>query len=257
MTAPPWTQRLEDAACGPFDKVVVVDMATSTQDTARRLDATPGTVVVARRQTAGRGRLGRVWADTGDEGIAVSFVIARPARPEALAIAAAVGAAVAAESLLDRGLDGMGGVGIKWPNDVVVDGRKLAGILIEQWGGRAVIGIGLNVTQTSWPPRLAERAVSLAQLGAACTRLDALAALVRAVSVALPVPDDELCEQFARRDVLPDSRAVFRTGGRTITGTVIRIDPMHGLLVRTDREHVYLPAATTTVVEWGAESGAP
>ncbi len=251
MTARQWTVRLEGAACGPFKKIVVVDETASTQDTVRQLDAAPGTIVAARRQTAGRGRLGRAWADTGDAGIAVSFVVTEPARPEALAIAAAVGAAVAAESLLGRG------VGIKWPNDVVVDGRKLAGILIEQWGGRAVIGIGLNVTQTSWPPRLAERAVSLAQLGAACTRLDALAALVRAVSVALPVPDDELCEQFARRDVLPDSRAVFRTGGRTITGTVIRIDPMHGLLVRTDREHVYLPAATTTVVEWGAESGTP
>ena len=42
--------------------------------------------------------------------------------------------------------------------------------------------------------------------------------------------------------------AVFRSGGRTITGTVVRIDPMHGLLVRTGREHVYLPAATTTVM---------
>ncbi len=251
MTARQWTRRLEGAACGPFEKIVVVDEAASTQDTARRLDAPPGTVVAALRQTAGKGRLDRVWADTGDEGIAVSFVVAQPARPEALAIAAAVGTAVAAESLLDRS------VGIKWPNDVVVDGRKLAGILIEQWGGRAVIGIGLNVTQTQWPPPLDGRAVSLGQLGATCTRLDALAALVRAVSVALPVPDDQLCEQFARRDVLPDSHAVFRTGGRTITGTVIRIDPMHGLLVRTDREHVYLPAATTTVVEWRAEPGTP
>jgi len=251
MTAPQWTRRLEGAVCGPFEKIVVIDEVASTQDAARRLDAAPGTVVAARRQTAGKGRLGRVWVDTGDEGIAVSFVVAKPARPEALAIAAAVGAAVAAESLLDRS------VGIKWPNDIVVDGRKLAGILIEQWGGRAVIGIGMNVTQTEWPGPLDGRAVSLAQLGATCTRLDALAALVRAVSVALPVPDDQLCEQFARRDVLPASHAVFRTGGRTITGTVVRIDPMHGLLVRTDREHVYLPAATTTVVEWRAEPGTP
>ncbi len=251
MTAARWTQRLEGAACGIFQKIVVVDEATSTQDTARRLDATPGTVVAALRQTAGRGRLGRVWADTSDEGIAVSFVIAKPARPEALAIAAAVGAAVAAESLLNHA------VGIKWPNDIVVEGRKLAGILIEQWGGRAVIGIGMNVTQTDWPPPLEQRAVSLAQLGATCTRLDALAALVRAVSVALPIRDDQLCEQFAQRDVLPDTQAVFRTGERTITGTVVRIDPMHGLLVRTDREHVYLPAATTTVVDWWAEPSTP
>jgi hypothetical protein len=115
----------------------------------------------------------------------------------------------------------------------------------------------MNITQTDWPPELAGRAVSLAQLGATCTRLDALAALVRAVSVALPIRDDQLCEQFAQRDVLPDTQAVFQTGERRITGTVVRIDPMHGLLVRTDREHVYLPAATTTVVEWWAEPSTP
>jgi BirA family biotin operon repressor/biotin-[acetyl-CoA-carboxylase] ligase len=254
MTAARWTQRLEGAACGAFQEIVVVDEAASTQDTARQLGAKPGTVVAACRQTAGRGRLGRVWADTGDKGIAVSFVIARPDRPEPLAIAAAVGTAIAAESLLRHGV---GSVGIKWPNDVVVDGRKLAGILIEQWGDRSVIGVGMNVTQTDWPPELAGRAVSLAQLGATCTRLDALAALVRAVSVTLPIRDDQLCEQFARRDVLPDTLGVFRTGERTITGTVVRIDPMHGLLVRTDREHVYLPAATTTVVDWWAEPSTP
>ena len=248
MTAPDWTERIEAAACGPFNRIVVVDETASTQDTARRLDAGPGTVVVACRQTAGRGRHGRVWADTTDAGIAVSFVTTQPPRQESLAIAAAIGAAIAAESMLKRS------VGIKWPNNVVVDGRKLAGILIEQWAGRAVIGIGMNVTQTRWPPALANRAVSLAQLGSTCTRLDAVAALVRAVSLALPVPDDQLCEQFARRDVLPDSHAVFRTGGRTITGTVIRVDPMHGLLVRTDREDVYLPAATTRVVNWWAGS---
>ena len=56
MTAPDWTERIEAAACGPFNRVEVVDETPSTQDTARRLDAGPGTIVVARRQTAGRGR---------------------------------------------------------------------------------------------------------------------------------------------------------------------------------------------------------
>ncbi len=248
MTVMDWTPRIEAAAAGPFDSVVVVDETASTQDTARELDAGPGTIVVACRQTAGRGRHGRLWADTTDEGVAVSFVATQPSRPESLAIAAAIGAAIAAESVLNRS------VGIKWPNDVVVDGRKLAGILIEQWAGRAVIGIGMNVRQTRWPPALADRAVSLAQLGSTCTRLDAVAALVRAVSLTLPVTANRLSDEFARRDVLPASRAMFRSGGRTITGTVIRVDPMHGLLVRTDREDVYLPAATTRVLDWRAES---
>ena len=66
-----WTDRLQSVlveAGGPFDRVVVVPETSSTQDAARRLDREPGTVVIACRQTAGRGRLGRTWADTGDEG---------------------------------------------------------------------------------------------------------------------------------------------------------------------------------------------
>lgn len=242
MTAGDWTTRLHAALRGPFERVVVVDETASTQDAARRTDAGPGTVLVARRQTAGRGRFGRAWTDTGDEGIAASFVVTRRPRPEAMAIAAAVAAAVAAESALGRP------VGIKWPNDVVADGRKLAGVLVEQWDDRAVIGIGMNVRQTAWPPALAGRAVSLVELGAECTRLDVLAGLIRAVGVTLPAAADRLREQFARRDVLSATHAAFRSSGRTITGTVVRVDPMHGLLVRTGREHVYLDAATTTVL---------
>ena len=220
-------------------RVEIVQETTSTQDAARSLD--PGSVVIACRQTAGRGRLGRAWADTGDEGLAVSFVC-KAAAPQRLAVACAVAAARAAESLLGRL------VGIKWPNDIVIEGRKLAGVLIEQSGDRAVIGIGMNVLQTRWPSDLADRAVSLAQLGASCDRLAVAAALLRAMSETLPWDDDRLSEEFARRDVLVGTRAAFQCDRRTITGTVVKIDPMQGLLVQTDRDEIYLPAATTAVV---------
>ncbi len=247
MTSVPvktWTDRLAAVlreVGGPLDRVVVVRETTSTQDAARRLDAAPGTVLIACRQTGGRGRLGRVWADTADEGIAASFVCAAAA-PQRLAVTCAVAAARAAESLLGRP------VGIKWPNDIVADGRKLAGILIEQSGNRAVIGIGMNVLQTRWSPELADRAVSLAQLGAPCDRLVVAAALLRTMSETLPWGDDRVGEEFARRDVLVETRAAFRCDRRTITGTVVKVDPMRGLLVRSDREEIYLPAATTAVV---------
>ncbi|MHC4102053.1 MAG: biotin--[acetyl-CoA-carboxylase] ligase, partial [Planctomycetota bacterium] len=136
-----WSDRLQhvlDALDGPLRRVTVLRETGSTQDAAKRMSAEPGDVVVAWRQTAGRGRLGRAWADTGEDGIAVTLVTdAGP--PSWLAVASAVGAACAAEALLRRA------VGIKWPNDVVVDGRKLAGVLTEQAGGQALIGIGLNV----------------------------------------------------------------------------------------------------------------
>ncbi len=246
-----WTDRLRAVLGdpnGPLQRVIVLRETDSTQDAARRLGAGPGDVVVAWRQTAGRGRLGRAWADTGDEGIAVTFVI-EAAPPERLAPACAVGAARAAEALLGLAGTEQATVGIKWPNDVVAGGRKLAGVLVEQADGVAAVGIGMNVSQTQWPPDLTDRAVSLVQLGARVDRIDAAASLIGAMNEALRLDDERLRGEFVARDVLAGRRATFRSGGRTITGTVRQIDPMLGLIVRTDRQdEVHLPAATTTVV---------
>jgi BirA family biotin operon repressor/biotin-[acetyl-CoA-carboxylase] ligase len=239
-----WTDRLQhglDALDGPLHRVTVLPETSSTQDAARSMSAAPGDAIVAWRQTAGRGRRGRSWADTAEAGVAVTIVTdAGPA--QWLAVASAVGAARAAEALLGRA------VGIKWPNDIVADGRKLAGVLTEQAGGRALIGVGVNVNQTGWPPWLAGRAVSLAELGTRVDRLDAVAALLESMSRALRLTEDELSDAFSARDVLKGSRATFRAQKRTITGTVLRVDPMQGLLVEANGRHVYLSAATTTVV---------
>ncbi len=169
---------LADAGHGAW-RVVVVRETTSTQDDARREGFAPGTVVAAWHQSAGRGRMGRSWHDPGGKGIAVTFVTGADRPPEGLALAPAVGAAEAVERLLGRPCT------LKWPNDVLVDGRKLAGILIERSGPTAWIGVGLNVSQTSWPEALAGRAVSLKQLGLEIDRLDVLASLVPAVIAAL------------------------------------------------------------------------
>ena len=244
-----WKERLDAVVASDgevFRRVIVIRETASTQDAARRLGAQLGDVVVAWRQTAGRGRLGRRWADTREDGVALSIVL--PCGPsERLALAFAVGVASAAERLLDRP------VGIKWPNDIVVDGRKLAGILIELSGERAVVGIGMNVLQTRWPLPLADRAVSLVQLASRpepIERLTVLESLVRAMNETLPDDNDRLCDEFARRDVLAGTRVVCRSGRRTITGTVLKVDPIRGLLVVSDREQVYLPAAVTTILNW-------
>jgi BirA family biotin operon repressor/biotin-[acetyl-CoA-carboxylase] ligase len=180
---------------GRLRRVTVVAEAGSTQDLAR--GAASGDVIVARRQTGGRGRWGRAWADTGDEGVAVTFVVDREPGPR-LAEAAAVAVAEAVEACLGRP------VGLKRPNDVLVDGRKLAGVLVEQFDDLAAIGIGVNVLQGTWPAELAGRAVSLAELGADIGRLDVLAALLPAMETALGRPAPDLAEAFAAR-VLPAS----------------------------------------------------
>ncbi len=239
-----WKERLDAVVASDGEvlrRAIVIRETASTQDAARRLGAQPGDVVVAWRQTAGRGRLGRRWADTREDGAALSIVLPC-SPPERLALAFAVGVAGAVERLLDRP------VGIKWPNDIVVECRKLAGILIEQSGALAVAGIGMNVSQTAWPKELAEVAVSLAQLGARVDRLDAIVAVLESLSTALRQPDDVLVEAFTTRDALCGAEATLQNGREIVHGTVLRIDPLDGLWVRTDSGEVRLPVATTTIL---------
>lgn len=239
-----WTSRLQsvlDAATGPIKHIVLFSQTDSTQDAARRLHAPPGHVIIAARQTAGRGRMGRQWADTQNHGIAATFILPRP--PDGrLAIAGAVAAAQAAESLLQRD------VGIKWPNDVLIDSRKLAGVLVEQFDDRALVGIGMNITQTTWPAEIAHRAISLRQLGSPCTREDALAHLLQTANHAFTLNPDQLTTEFAARDVLIGQTATFNSAGSQITGTVLRIDPLQGLLIDTTSGQRWLNANTTTLL---------
>ena len=249
MTVAPfaqWQPRL-DAACAQaalLHRAIVLEETPSTQDAPETRAARPGTVVTAWRQTAGRGRFGRQWSDTASAGIAATFVVdSQPA--ERLALAAAIAAAEAAESALGTR------VGIKWPNDVVVGGRKLAGVLIETSSGRALVGIGLNVGQRAFDGDLAERAASLAILGSTADRLDVLCTLVSALDRALSASDAALAEQFHARDALRGTRALFATPSGPVEGEVRAVDPMRGLVVRTESGEHFLPAQSTSVAEWG------
>jgi BirA family biotin operon repressor/biotin-[acetyl-CoA-carboxylase] ligase len=118
-----------------------------------------GTLVTCDEQTAGRGRQGRAWTAPPGTAVLASWVVHEPSALVTLAAAVAV-AEVAAE------LDGAGREpAIKWPNDVLLDGRKVAGILAEgrPQEGWAVLGIGLNVADGGdrWPPEVRARATSL------------------------------------------------------------------------------------------------
>lgn len=234
----------------PQPRIIVVKEVDSTQDEARRRNASPGDIIIAWRQTNGRGRLGRTWADTGEDGVAMTMVLPRD-RPERLAIASAVGVAAAIDAILKTHANGThpgARVGIKWPNDVVINGRKIAGILIEQLDDRALIGIGINVNHQSWPPELSDRAISLAQLGVAIDRLAVMDMILQTMICTLRDYDDQLVRAFMERDVLVGETMQFLHNGSTIEGTVLRIDPMLGLAVRTSAGEIWLPAATTSIV---------
>src|SRR5258707_11137636 len=114
--------------------IVRLGSVTSTQDVAREMPI--GSVVVADHQTAGRGRLAHRWEAPPGTALLVSFVLA----PNPLL---SLAAGVAAAEACGRG------VRLKWPNDLLLDGRKVGGILVEASPSRAVCGIGINL---SWAP---------------------------------------------------------------------------------------------------------
>jgi BirA family biotin operon repressor/biotin-[acetyl-CoA-carboxylase] ligase len=134
---------------------------TSTNERARELavaGAPHGTLVSAAEQTAGRGRQGRTWTAPPGRSLLCSIVVRDPPRLLPLAAGAAVADAVGAAAPART-------VQIKWPNDVLLDGGKVAGILVEgrpqeRW---AVVGVGLNVAvaESDFPPELAGRAATL------------------------------------------------------------------------------------------------
>ncbi|MFM7259730.1 MAG: biotin--[acetyl-CoA-carboxylase] ligase [bacterium] len=226
-----------------FQTSTVLAEVASTQDAPETRNAHAGALVTTLRQTQGRGRFGRTWDDTAEAGVAVTFVIdAQPS--ERLVLASAVAAAEACERSLGRR------VGIKWPNDVVVGGLKLCGVLIERRDSRALVGIGINVLQTSFPEPLASRATSLALLGAPVHRIEVLTALVEALDRALVASDETLVGAFLERDALRGQRALFATPEGPVEGEVRSIDPMRGLVVRTEAGERFLPAGSTSVAEW-------
>ena len=117
-----------------------------------------GVVAVADEQTAGRGRHGRTWTAAPGAALLVSVLLRPDLAPERLhlvTLAAGVAAAVAVQET--AGFDAR----LKWPNDLVVDDRKLAGILAESDGmGALVVGMGLNLRSDAFPPEIAEIATA-------------------------------------------------------------------------------------------------
>lgn len=142
------------------------ESVSSTNDVARELavaGASEGVCVIAREQTAGRGRNGRSWSSVAGEGLYLSLIL----RPRVTASASAVITLAAAVAVAETiRLDFQAASDIKWPNDVLVRGRKICGILVESAveGDRlqyAVMGIGVNIAQRSFPEPVGDGATSV------------------------------------------------------------------------------------------------
>ncbi len=151
------------AALGPlaarFDVDVLDECASTNSLLLARTDRAPsGAVLVAERQTAGRGRMGRTWLSAPGDSLTFSLLWRLPAGVTPAGLSLVVGVAVA-DAL--RAMD-VPDIALKWPNDVLRDGKKLGGVLIELAGSAAVIGIGLNLClPAGLPPEVSGGATAL------------------------------------------------------------------------------------------------
>jgi BirA family biotin operon repressor/biotin-[acetyl-CoA-carboxylase] ligase len=152
---------------GVVHRLGVVDSTQSVLARLAREGAPDGTVVVARHQTMGRGRRERSWWDAPDQSLLLS-VLLRPAIAAAHVAQLSLVAAIAVTDAIEWAASVR--AAIRWPNDVLVDGRKLCGILpdaaclADGRVGHAIVGIGINVSQPVFPAGLEDIATSLALL---------------------------------------------------------------------------------------------
>ncbi len=220
----------------PF-RLLVKETVESTNDEVRALGqagAPTGLVLLAQRQTAGRGRRGSTWFSPDGESLAFSILV-RPDEPKALwpRLALATGLAVA-EAVESFGVTS----GIKWPNDVWIQGRKVAGILVEAGADFAVVGIGLNVNTQHFPPEVANIATSLCmETGTSIPRHEALGAVVRCFtnrSRQIGADFEELLDAVRLRCVLSGRLVSLTTSNGPMHGMVEGIAPSGALLLRTD-----------------------
>lgn len=241
-----WADRLDDLVADPatpWTLARVFETIDSTQDAARDVGGRPGLVVTAGRQIAGRGQRGRAWADTLEAGLAVTVALAAAPVPEML-LRVAVAAARAMQRFTTEP------VGLKWPNDLMVRGRKVGGILIEQDAAVALVGIGVNVGARPWPQELVDRAVALAEVSDIVPdRLAVLDALLLELAAVADEPLSSLQAAFARLDVLCGATADLETARGTIRARVVAIDPLGSIIVEAlDGTTLTLDPATTRMV---------
>ncbi len=228
----------------------------STNDTAKRLagsSAPEGTLVVAETQTGGHGRRGNVW-ESPPGGLWFSFVLRPhlpPDRASGLSIVAAV--AVARTVIGLAGLDAR----IKWPNDIFIGGRKLAGVMVVSAGeGALVVGVGVNanVLERELPdPRWYEATSLLRESGESCERAAFLARILAEFEsryFAYRGPDHaELIDEWKRLSLVIGEAVTATVGRETVQGTVFGLEDDGGIVLRLadGRHRKLLPTGDVTL----------
>ncbi len=215
----------------------------STNDYLKSLpDAPAFTVIVAEEQTAGRGRRDRAWHSSPGDGLYVSILLRPERQLKYLSLISLLAAIAVDEAMREHGIDG---VDIKWPNDVLLNGRKVCGILAEGMNAgashRIILGIGVNLNHSQFPAALAETATSIArETGTRVSAADFLSRLLARIgywyerwregNYAQIIERWESLSSFAR-----GARVAVTTDEEQITGTTDGLTDAGALRLVTDR----------------------
>ena len=237
-----WTSRLTTRSLGRAINHYEHTL-TSTNAVLKEMvkqGAPHGSLCLCECQTTGRGRMDRQWSSPEGQGIWLS-VLLRPDLPPENAPLITFACALAMAKAV-REVTGLSAQ-IKWPNDLVLKGRKLCGILLEMGfdaqGMFVVAGTGLNIRKGAYPPELADRAISIEECAAIPDRGAIIAAYLNALEEAVSAIAQQgfagIAEDF-RRECITLGSAVHVLGTETFTGMAEDIDETGALLVRTNGE---------------------
>jgi BirA family transcriptional regulator, biotin operon repressor / biotin---[acetyl-CoA-carboxylase] ligase len=226
-------------------RIAVWNRVTSTNDLAARASSSPandGLVVLAEEQSSGRGRRGRSWSAPPGSSILMSVLLFPPIPLQDSAWLTSLAAVAVANAVESVGFVGGGDwidARIKWPNDVRVDGRKLAGILVERGQG-TVIGIGVNVNldQDDFPEELRGTAISLRSIvGRAIDRSELVRSILRNLDVyydlAIRLGPDHLDGRYRHHSEHLWQEVEVTTPSGIVSGRLGKLDLRSGLEVGT------------------------
>lgn len=222
----------------------VLEQIDSTNEEIRRNLALPeGAVVIADQQTHGRGRQGRSWHSEPGTGLYLSTLLKPGLPPENLALVTLM-AGVATVSAIQQ--QATVPATLKWPNDILLNGKKLAGILCEYIPGTAVIvGIGINLNQVSFPEDIQSIATSLKlETGNTINRADLVLSLLekldREYEIFLQGKKASLIQKWTQQSNMFGKTVTVHQKGKSLTGTAMELDPEGRLILLTSDGEKYM-----------------
>lgn len=233
-------------------KTIVFGTVTSTNDAAAEYasDAkNDGLVILAEEQTSGRGRGGNKWYGGKGQSVLCSIVLANEnLNAELLSLTAAVAVAEAVSETAR----------VKWPNDIILNGKKVAGILLEskqtEYGKVFILGVGINCHQKDFPAELASTATSIdIETQTFSDRISLIKRLITSIEHRLEeatTNSEAILEKWRQLSTQLGQRLTVIYDGQEFTGSCVGVDPLKGLVLQLDSgTRQFFPAVHTSIIK--------